>query len=230
MLAKYNIILQQTALISQQLSIPYIPSSSHTAAILAQQSQAGNWPQPPHNQLPHTLIHPTLSVPSQELEFYLTSLLQTARPPGVLAADEEAVAQLGEGFEGLQPPAILDKVKAIREEHDQRWERASRAVNLLKTHPDYVWKARPDFAELQRQYDEIISQEKGLKDGNAGENVSSRSSEQDGEDQVEEHITVDREQSEQPADTEMNGVESNDDAPLGSGDELFVDDDMEEVA
>ncbi|KAG8899990.1 hypothetical protein FRB99_006328 [Tulasnella sp. 403] len=215
-LTKYNNILQQTALISEQLTTTVTTSGSIAATLAASQAQSAQWPRPPHNQLPNLLLHPTLPVP-QEMDFFMGSFLQTSRPPEVLAADEAAVARFekereAQGQNAATPQDILNDMLAIREQHDNRAARALRAVHLLRDR--YHWKARPDFAAL----------EQAEENQGSGEN-------EEAEDEVEGHIVVERAET-PPTVVESGGaaadaiiVDDDDDKPLDPDDDLF-----EEVA
>lgn len=144
MLGKYNDILQQTALVSEQLSATLggggrVPA----AALLAARDQHDRWPRPPQNQLPHLLIHPALPVPN-ELDFYMGSFLQTSRPPEVVEVDEAVVKRLPSSQDmATDPEGALRAIFALREEHDARADRALRAVDILRDR--YNWRSRPDF-------------------------------------------------------------------------------------
>jgi len=153
------------------------------------------------------------------------SFLQTSRPPDVLAADEAAVAQ----FERLRdenaaPEDILNDMKTLREEHDGRATRALRAIEMLRER--YHWKARPNFAAEEQA--ELEKHAATAKYTDQMRDVSPDN--EDGEEEVEEQVLVDRGQSEpmheyDPSTEPINVDDDDSDRPLDPDDDLF-----EEVA
>ena len=226
-MAKYNDILQQTGLISEQLtqttvSLTTLRMKNEAAYLVAAKEEHDNWPRAPQNTLPRLLIHPTLPVPP-DLEFFMGSILQTSRPPDVQAVDEAAVSSLP--AHGSDPESILNAMMSLREEHDARADRAAKAVDMLKR--DYKWKDRPDFASL-----DLAAQE----EAQAGEGDEDESDSEDNEAGIEEgqteamlgRMSVDRAPSQPPPnETRESSIlpSDSDDKPLDPDDDLF-----EEVA
>lgn len=149
-LTSYNKILQQTALVSQQLTgTDTVTGNSYTANLLASQAHTSEWPRPPMNKLPHVLMHPTQPLPSEQMADGVTAWLATARPGPIIESDIVLVdrfekARAAAGRENATAEEIVKEMRELREEHDARADRALRAVHMLRDR--YHWKLRPDFA------------------------------------------------------------------------------------
>ncbi|KAG8948527.1 hypothetical protein FRC04_009737 [Tulasnella sp. 424] len=211
-LTKYNNILQQTALISEQLSVSMTPAGSLAAAVAASQAQSENWPRPPHNSLTHLLIHPLAPVPL-ELNNYVGNLVHTNRSPDVITRDDQAAAAFQRSLDQA-PQDVVDDMRSIRDEHDARASRALRAVEMLREH--FPMRARPDFSQEMDQ-----DQDKVEREGASPDNESA-------EEEVEQQVQLDRDpsiSSQQSHPLNDGGVEPNDEGPDDDIDDLF-----EEVA
>ncbi|KAG8902375.1 hypothetical protein FRC00_011393 [Tulasnella sp. 408] len=178
-LNKYNNVLQQTALISEQLSMSMTPSGSLAAAVAASQAQSENWPRPPHNPLTHLLVHPLEPVPL-ELNNYVGNLVHTNRSPDVITGDDQAAAPFQKSVDQSFQNTV-DDMRSVRDEHDARASRALRAVEMLKEH--FPLRARPDFSQEMDQDQANLEQ-----DGASQDNESA-------EEEVEQQVQVEREPS-----------------------------------
>ncbi|KAG8934151.1 hypothetical protein FRC01_004791 [Tulasnella sp. 417] len=178
-LNKYNNVLQQTALISEQLSMSMTPAGSLAAAVAASQAQSENWPRPPHNSLTHLLIHPLAPVPP-DLNNYVGNLVHTNRSPDVIIGDDQAAAPFQRSADQSFQDAVED-MRSIRDEHDARASRALRAVEMLKEH--FPMRARPDFS-LEMDQDQTNPEQEGTSQDN-----------ESAEEEVEQQVQVEREQS-----------------------------------
>ena len=92
LLTKYNLILQQTVLIFEQLNTRFVPPGlpPHLAAALAS-TAADEWPRPPSNSLPNILVHPTKIIPPGDSENALMYMLGLRRSPEQLEKDVKTV-------------------------------------------------------------------------------------------------------------------------------------------
>ncbi|KAG8935585.1 hypothetical protein FRC02_007513 [Tulasnella sp. 418] len=237
-LNKYNNILQQTALITEQLTMT-ITGSSFAAAVAAAQNTA--WPRPPINQIPNLLLHPIKPIP-QEADHLFGSLLQTMRPPPVLQDDIEVVTKFEKdrerrGMKDLDSEGILREMEALRADHDAKAERGLRAVQMLKE--KYYWRARPDFRaeeeELERQRQNVMESGPSLS-----RSVATESNDEEDEEETEDQVMVDRDASSSPRgqgpsdqtmapavngavapEAQTGGGTTDNEEPLDSDDDLF---------
>ncbi|KAG9012524.1 hypothetical protein FRB94_005841 [Tulasnella sp. JGI-2019a] len=233
-LSSYNKILQQTALVSQQLTgTDTVAGSSYTANLLASQAQTNEWPRPPMNKLPHVLMHPTLPIPDHHMAETLTTWLATARPEPIVKSDIALVdkfekTRAAAGRENASPEEIIKEMRDLREEHDGRADRALRAVQMLRDR--YHWKTRPDFArEAELEQEERAKQ--AAKE--LGHDADAASTDEAEENETEGQLIVENDELNAPAESAINDAETHqetamdedDDKPLDSDDDLF-----EEVA
>ncbi|KAG8882726.1 hypothetical protein FRB97_007866 [Tulasnella sp. 331] len=234
-LTSYNKILQQTALVSQQLTgTDTVAGGSYTANLLASQAHASEWPRPPMNKLPHVLIHPTQPLPSEHMVENVTGWLATARPGPVIENDIALVnrfekARAAVGRENSTAEEIIKEMRDLREEHDARADRALRAVHMLRDR--YHWKLRPDFAreaEMEEEQAKKAAPGRGHKAGPPSLTDEAEENETEGQ------LIVEMDDSGAPptepgvngaATTQEAPMDSDDDKPLDSDDDLF-----EEVA
>ncbi|KAG9000854.1 hypothetical protein FRB90_011723 [Tulasnella sp. 427] len=142
-LNKYNNVLQQTALISEQLSVSMTAAGSLAAAEAVLQAQSKNWPRPPHNPLTHLLVHPLAPVPL-DLNNYVGNLVHTNRSPDVINNDDRAAGPFQLNSD-QSPQDVIDHMRSLREDHDARASRALRAVEMLRE--QFPIRARPDFSQ-----------------------------------------------------------------------------------
>ncbi|OJT06001.1 hypothetical protein TRAPUB_3188 [Trametes pubescens] len=144
-LSKYNILLSQSHSISMSLL------AAHQAATNAQ----GN----PYEKI---ALHPRVPLTDAQLDNDLIPLLRNQQTTDVLRVENETVRHLAEHMEikgslgvlghaprpGGKPVEyddVLRECEQIRVEHDQRVERATRAVTLLRE--KYDWKARVEVEQ-----------------------------------------------------------------------------------
>jgi len=137
-LSKYNILLSQ--------------SHSISMALVAHQSSSGN----PFEKI---ALHPGTGMTDMQFDTEVAPLLRTAQTVDVLQTENEIVRQLSEHMEtrGMlgvltqtgrtgdrakrtEYEDVLRECEQIRAEHDQRVDRAVRAVAMLRE--KYDWKAR----------------------------------------------------------------------------------------
>ncbi|KAI0666458.1 hypothetical protein C8Q78DRAFT_452390 [Trametes maxima] len=144
-LSKYNILLSQSHNLSMSL----------LAAHQASTSTQGN----PYEKI---ALHPRVPLTDAQLEQELIPLLRNQQTTDVLRLENETVRHLAEHMEtkgslgvlGHAPRPggrhveyddVLRECDQIRVEHDQRVERATRAVTLLRD--KYDWKARVEVEQ-----------------------------------------------------------------------------------
>ncbi|KAI0644013.1 hypothetical protein C8Q79DRAFT_125199 [Trametes meyenii] len=144
-LSKYNILLSQSHNLSMSL----------LAAHQASTSTQGN----PYERI---ALHPRVPLTDAQLEQELIPLLRNQQTTDVLRFENETVRHLAEHMEtrgslgvlGHAPRTggrhveyddVLRECDQIRVEHDQRVERATRAVTLLRD--KYDWKARVEVEQ-----------------------------------------------------------------------------------
>ncbi|KAF5354044.1 hypothetical protein D9756_007214 [Leucocoprinus leucothites] len=154
-LSKYNILLSQTL--------------NFSTALLQSQTIRANYiggPTTQQNIYERIAIHPLTSMTEQELDTEAAPLLRNQQTLDVLKIETETVRRLAEhmstrgslGVLGAPPPAptngyghfhqpkkpeyedVLRECAEIREAHDQRVDRAVRAVTMLRDRFD--WKQR----------------------------------------------------------------------------------------
>lgn len=235
-LASYNKILQQTALVSQQLTATdTVAGSSFTANLLADQAQTSGWPRPPMNKLPHILIHPTQRLPTGQMADEVTRWLVTAREGSVIESDIALVdrfkkARVAAGRENATAEEIIKEMRDLREEHDARADRALRAVHMLRDR--YHWKLRPDFAREAEMEAEERARQAVLEQGNEVNPASSTDEAEENETEGQLIVEMD-ESGAPPIETAANGAGTPQDAPMDEDDDkpLDSDDDLfEEVA
>ncbi|KZT21970.1 hypothetical protein NEOLEDRAFT_719713 [Neolentinus lepideus HHB14362 ss-1] len=157
-LSRYNILLSQTHNLSSTLV-------GHVSAP-AEGGQENVNTTRPENPYEKIALHPSKPLTDAQLDNELIPLLRNQQTTDVLRQENETVRRLSEhmstkGSVGVLTPqgqpqktdynAVLAECKQIRVEHDQRIERAVRAVNMLRE--KYDWKAR--VAVDQEEPDEI---------------------------------------------------------------------------
>ncbi|KAH9855468.1 hypothetical protein C2E23DRAFT_711189, partial [Lenzites betulinus] len=145
-LSKYNILLSQSHSISMSLL-----AAHQTGATSSQ----GN----PYEKI---ALHPRVPLTDTQLDNELIPLLRNQQTTDVLRFENETVRHLAEHMEtkgslgalGHAPRPggkhvdyedVLRECEQIRVEHDQRVERATRAVTLLRE--KYDWKARVEVEQ-----------------------------------------------------------------------------------
>ncbi|CCM05291.1 uncharacterized protein FIBRA_07505 [Fibroporia radiculosa] len=145
-LSKYNILLSQSHSLSMSLLGPgHNTTSSQT----------------PGNQFERLALHPRVAMTDQQLDNELIPLLRNQQTTDVLKIENDIVRHLSEHMEtkgsvgvlnqnantsgnalGRRPEYedVLRECEQIRAEHDERIDRAVRAVSMLRE--KYDWKAR----------------------------------------------------------------------------------------
>ncbi|TFK47324.1 hypothetical protein OE88DRAFT_1686205 [Heliocybe sulcata] len=157
-LSKYNILLSQTHNLSSSL-VGHLSASA--------EGTQGNVPlKRPENPYEKLALHPSKPLTDAQLDNELIPLLRNQQTTDVLRQENETVRRLSEhmstkGSVGVLAPqgptqrtdyqAVLAECDQIRSEHDQRVERAVRAVSMLRD--KYDWRAR--VAVEQEEPDEI---------------------------------------------------------------------------
>ncbi len=173
-LSKYNILLSQT----HSLSTSLVSLHSQNAASSSKPTSS----QSPFEKL---ALHPHVGMSDKQLDDELIPLLRNQQTTDVLKLENETVRRLSErmvtkgslgvlappsthllgaGRFGTQPKRteyedVLRECEQIRVEHDLRWERAKRAVNLLRD--KYDWKAR---VEVDQEEPEELEWDPRLQD------------------------------------------------------------------
>ncbi|KAI0367289.1 hypothetical protein BV20DRAFT_1054920 [Pilatotrama ljubarskyi] len=144
-LSKYNILLSQ----SHNLSMSLL--GAHQTGTSAQ-----------GNQYEKIALHPRVPLTDAQLDNELIPLLRNQQTTDVLRFENETVRHLAEhmetkgslgvlghaprpGGKHVEYEDVLQECEQIRVEHDQRVERATRAVTLLRE--KYDWKARVEVEQ-----------------------------------------------------------------------------------
>jgi len=110
---------------------------------IATSLQSGSTTRKIRNPLPNVVIHPPQPINEGQMDNALSSLLRMMRLPEVLATDTETAARMMGGEheqDGRTDEDIIHEMRAIKEEHDYRVERATMAVRMLRD--KYNWKRR----------------------------------------------------------------------------------------
>ncbi|TBU40604.1 hypothetical protein BD309DRAFT_869953, partial [Dichomitus squalens] len=160
-LSKYNILLSQSHNLSMSLLAAHNTGTAHSAQ--------GN----PYEKI---AVHPRVGLTDAQLDNELVPLLRNIQTTEVLRAESDTVRHLAEHMEtkgslgmlghaprtGGRPPDyedVLRECAQIRAEHDERVDRATRAVMLLRD--KYDWKAR---VAVEQEEPEELDWNPGLPD------------------------------------------------------------------
>ena len=94
------------------------------------------------NPLPNLVIHPAQPISEGNMDNALSALLRMMRLPEVLGTDMETAARMGGAQDSdiRTDDDIIHEMRAVRDEHDYRVERAVLAVQMLRDR--YNWKRR----------------------------------------------------------------------------------------
>ncbi|KAI1792271.1 hypothetical protein LXA43DRAFT_351838 [Ganoderma leucocontextum] len=171
-LSKYNILLSQSHNISMSLLAAHQSQSQPNASTSA----------PRQNPFEKIAVHTRLGLTDAQLDNELIPLLRNTQTTEVLRAESDTVRHLAEhmdtkgslGVLGHVPAAraggrhpeyedVLLECAQIRTEHDERVDRATRAVTLLRD--KYDWKAR---VEVEQEEPEELDWDPRLPGGTTG--------------------------------------------------------------
>ncbi|KAF7795454.1 hypothetical protein EIP86_006615 [Pleurotus ostreatoroseus] len=190
-LSKYTILLSQ----SHNLSISLL--GSYASAAAAARTNGNTSASTPVNPYERLALHPIIPMPDAQLDNEIIPLLRNQQTTDVLRLENETVRHLAEhmvtrGSLGVlattQPPTavpgrrglgmdtgkkpeyedVLRECEQIKVEHDERVDRAVRAVMLLRE--KYDWKARVEVDQEEPEELEWDPRLQGLRED--GENIA----------------------------------------------------------
>ena len=151
-LARYNLLLSQTHSLSVSLSF---------ALAHHQQQQQPGQKNPPANPFQNLALHPSFSIPEQQLDNAVAPLLRNQPTMQVIKEEEGSVRSIAAVTKSATPegvPAapgtegcaqVVQECLEIKMAHDSRVERAIKAVALLRDR--YEWRARVEASEEEQE-------------------------------------------------------------------------------
>lgn len=193
-LSKYTILLSQSHNLSISLLGPY------ASAAAAGRTNGTTSAPPPTNPYERLALHPIIPMPDAQLDNEIIPLLRNQQTTDVLRLENETVRHLAEhmvtrGSLGVLAPTqpsmtgpgrrgmgmdmgkkpeyedVLRECEQIKLEHDERVDRAIRAVMLLRD--KYDWKARVEVDQEEPEELEWDPRLQGLEEN--GENAQRES-------------------------------------------------------